>query len=77
MANLKRTKKPEWLKKRTNNLFFTKNHDIFTTPVSFAHIAAISRTDFETQTRCSLSLDLNSIRDALGPRPRPRRDFGV
>ena len=52
---------PEWLKKRTNNQFFIKTHDIFTTPVSFAHIAAMSRPGS----------------DRSGPRPRLRRNFGV
>ena len=49
MANLKRAMTPEWLKQRTNNLFILKNHDIFTTLVGFAHIAAMSRVGFETQ----------------------------
>ena len=52
---------PKWLKKRTNNQFFTKTHDIFTTPGSFAHIAAMSRLGFNRS----------------GPRPRLRRDFRV
>ena len=34
---------PEWLRKRTNNQFLQKNHDIFSTLVSFAQIAAMSR----------------------------------
>ena len=34
-------------KKRTNNQFLPK--DKFTTPVSFVHIAAMSRSGFETQ----------------------------
>ena len=36
-------------KKRTNNLFFTKNRDIFTATVSFAHIAAMSQPGFKTE----------------------------
>ena len=49
MANLKIAMTFKWLKKHTKNLFLPNNHDIFTTPVSFGHIAAMSRVGFETQ----------------------------
>ena len=39
---------PKW-QKRTNNQFLLKNHDIFTTPVSFAHYKGMSRPGFKTQ----------------------------
>ena len=48
MANLKRAITPERLK-NVQITYFTKNHDIFTTPVDFAQIAAMSRPRFETQ----------------------------
>ena len=36
-------------KKRYNQPIFTKNHNIFTTLVSFGYIAAMSRVGFKTQ----------------------------
>ena len=49
MENLKRAMTPEWLKKRSDLPIFIQNHGTFATPVSFAHIAAISRPGVETQ----------------------------
>ena len=37
------------VKKTYKQSFFTKNHDIFATPVSFARIGAMYRPRFETQ----------------------------
>ena len=45
MANVKSAVTSEWPK----NVQTTKNYDIFTTPVSFGHIAAMFRVGFETQ----------------------------
>ena len=46
------------MKERTNKLFLLKNHDIFTTLMSYARIAAMSRVGIltqrsETETRLS------------------------
>ena len=49
MANLKRAMTAEWLKQRTNNLFLPKNHGIFTTPVGFDLIAAMSQSGVDTK----------------------------
>ena len=47
-ANFKKTKTLEWLNE-TYILYFTKNHERFITPLTFAHNAAMSRPGFETQ----------------------------
>ena len=49
MAKFKEGYDVQMAKNIYKQLIFTKNYDIFTTPVSFNHIAAMSRVGFEMQ----------------------------
>ena len=49
MGNLEEDQDVRMARKMYKQPIFTKIRDIFTTPVSFAHIAAMSRPEVETQ----------------------------
>ena len=65
---------PKWLKKNVPIIYFTKNLNKFKTFLIFAHIAAMSRPEFETQWS-DTETETRLWRYETETRPRLRKMF--